>query len=868
MWPGCGSTQPAVNVHKLGLTVAEPSSTETDALSEPGLTSAEAGRRLADTGFNETTSGTRFSALGELLSGLANPLVLILLVSGVLAGVLGEWVNAAIIITIVLLSVAMNFAQSYRSQRTVRRLRDSVAPTATVLRDGVWRELNRRELVPGDVIRLGAGDLVPADARLLQAKHFYVQQAALTGESFPVQKQLRLGTSAGPSTGTEAPDRVFLGTSVVSGAATALVLQTGPRTAFGEIAGRLSTRPPETEFERGLRHFGGLIMRTVVFLVLFILVVNLALHRPAFESLLFAVSLAVGLTPEFLPMITTVTLAQGAEVMAREQVIVKHLPAIQNLGSIDILCSDKTGTLTSGEMTLERSVDGFGKPSPEVLRLAGLNSALETGIRSPLDTAILSAVAQLGQLDQKRDEVPFDFERRRLSVQVEAASGPLLITKGAPESVLAVCTEAWGRGSVVDLDQAARRRCEQTYRALSGEGLRVLGVATRAMAPEETCSAESESRMTLQGFLAFIDPPLPDVAETLAALRADGVEVKILSGDDPLVARHVCAQVGLDVGEVVTGEAVARLGDTALSQLAERTTVFARVSPAQKDRIILALRHRSHVVGYLGDGINDAPSLHTADVGISVAGAVDVARDAADIILLKQSLAVLHQGILAGRRAFGNVMKYLLMGTSSNFGNMFSMAAASLFLPFLPMLPTQILLNNFLYDFAQITIPTDRVDEAYLRRPQRWDIRVIRNFMLFIGPISSLFDFLTFWALLHVFHAAEAAFHTGWFIESLATQVLVVFVIRTVGNPFRSRPSWPLTLTCLAVVAIGTALPWTPLAAPLGLVALPAWYFAFLAGVTGTYLLLVQLLKGRLMKRLLPAPPSRTATTPSGANAV
>ncbi len=839
--------------------------TETSTASVPlGLTSAEAARRLAEVGVNETSSGNRFSALAELFSGLANPLVLILLVSGGISAALGEWVNAAIIITIVLLSVAMNFAQSYRSQRTVLRLRNSVAPTATVLRDGVWQELNRRELVPGDVLRLSAGDLVPADARLLETKHLYVQQAALTGESFPVEKQVGAPQPSGPTTGTEALDRVFLGTSVVSGTATAVVVQTGPRTAFGEIAARLATRAPETEFERGLRHFGGLIMRTVLFLVLFILVVNLALHRPAFESLLFAVSLAVGLTPEFLPMITSVTLAQGAERMARQKVIVKHLPAIQNLGSIDVLCSDKTGTLTSGEMKLDSSVDGFGVPSPEVLRLAALNSTFETGIHSPLDTAILRATGAASAVETKRDEVPFDFERRRLSVQVQTPSGPLLITKGAPESVLAVCTEAWGRGSVVDLDQASRRRCEQIYQAMSAEGLRVLGVATRPMPAEESCSVEAESRMTLQGFLAFIDPPLPDVGATLAALRADGVEVKILSGDDPLVARHVCAQVGLDVGEVVTGEALARLGDPALSQVAERTTVFARVSPAQKDRIILALRHRSHVVGYLGDGINDAPSLHTADVGISVAGAVDVAREAADIILLEHSLAVLHQGILAGRRAFGNVMKYLLMGTSSNFGNMFSMAAASLFLPFLPMLPTQILLNNFLYDTAQITIPTDNVDETYMRRPQRWDIRVIRNFMVFIGPISSVFDFLTFWVLLHVFHAAEAAFHTGWFVESLATQVLVVFVIRTAGNPFRSRPSWPLTLTCLAVVVLGTVLPWTPLARPLGFVALPAAYFLFLAAATVSYLLLVQLLKAPLMKQLVSPGPSTSARFQTG----
>jgi len=825
----------------------------------------EAAQRLAEAGFNETSAGSRWSAAAEILAGLANPLALILLVAGVVSGLLGETVNAVLIITMVLLSVAVNFVQTYRSQQTVLRLRNSVAPTATVRRDGTWQELSRRDVVPGDVVRLSAGDLVPADARLLEAKHLHVQQAALTGESFPVEKEASSGAFPTPGTGTDAPDRVFLGTSVVSGSGTALVLETGPRTVFGEIAARLAKRPPETEFERGLRHFGGLIMRTVVFLVLFILVVSLALHRPAFESLLFAVALAVGLTPEFLPMITTVTLAQGAVRMARQKVIVKHLPAIQNLGSIDILCSDKTGTLTTGELTLERGVDGFGRPTPEVLRLGALNSALETGIRSPLDAAILRAVQGEAPAGEKRDEVPFDFERRRLSVQVQTPAGLLLITKGAPESILSVCTEAWAGGNILDLDAAARLRCQQTYQAFGAEGLRAIGVATRLMPAEESCSVEAEQKMTLQGFLAFIDPPLPEVGATLEAMRADGVVVKILSGDDALVVRHVCAQVGLDVGEVVTGEAVERLGDTALAHVAEQTTVFARVSPAQKNRIIQALRHRSHVVGYLGDGINDAPSLHTADVGISVAGAVDVARDAADIILLQPSLAVLHQGIVAGRRAFGNVMKYLLMGTSSNFGNMFSMAAASVFLPFLPMLPTQILLNNFLYDLAQVTIPTDNVDETYMRRPQRWDMRVIRNFMLFIGPISSLYDFLTFWVLLRLFHATEAEFHTGWFIESLATQVLVLFVIRTAGNPLRSRPSLPLTLTALAVVAVGCLLPWTPAAAPLGLVPLPATYFLFLGVACGSYLVLVEVVKRRLTRQLLPRAPGGNTLQPAPA---
>ncbi|HMK73995.1 MAG TPA: magnesium-translocating P-type ATPase [Myxococcaceae bacterium] len=818
-----------------------------------GLSSAEAARRLAEVGPNQTADAGRWSMLSEAGAALGNPLVLILLVAGIVSGLLGELLNAAIIVVMVLLSAAVNFAQSYRSQRAVRRLRDSVAPTATVLRDGTWGELPRRLVVPGDLIRLSAGDLVPADARLLEARDLHVQQAALTGESFPAEKEAGRGhPSSGPA-GPEAPDKVFLGTSVVSGTGTARVEATGLHTAFGEIAARLISRPPETEFERGLRRFGALIMRTVVFLVLFILVVSLALHRPALESLLFAVALAVGLTPEFLPMITTVTLAQGAVRMARKKVIVKRLPAIQNLGSIDVLCSDKTGTLTLGELVLDRAVDAFGKESDEVLRLAARNSALETGIRSPLDAAILVAAKAQPSAEGKLDEVPFDFERRRLSILVDEPGGPLLITKGSPEGVFQISTSARRGGDPVTLDEAARARSQELYRGLSAEGLRVLAVATRRLSRGEPCGVQSERGMTLEGFLAFVDPPLPDVGRTLTALHHDGVTVKILSGDNELVVRHICSRVGLDAGEVMVGEEVERLGDTALGQVAERTTVFARVSPAQKNRLIQALRRRGHVVGYLGDGINDAPSLHTADVGISVASAVDVARDAADIILLQRSLAVLHQGIVAGRHAFGNVMKYLLMGTSSNFGNMLSMAAASLFLPFLPMLPTQILLNNFLYDLAQVTIPTDHVDRAYVHRPQRWDIRVIRNFMLGIGPISSLYDFLTFWVLLHVFRAGQELFHTGWFIESLATQVLVLFVIRTVGNPLRSRPSAPLAATCIAVVVLGALLPWTPLAGPLGFVRPPGAFFLFVGLATATYLVLVEVLKRRLVGRLVSA---------------
>jgi Mg2+-importing ATPase len=818
--------------------------------SSQGLTSAEAELRLAAVGPNEPTPVQQAAVLRQLLLFLTNPLVVILLAASIVAGALGEVVNAIIITVMVLLSIALNFIQTARSQQAADRLRAQVAPTATVRRDGDWRELPRRAVVPGDLIRLRAGDLIPADALLVEAHDLHVQQAALTGESLPVEKETSEPAEVASSP-AEAQNRVFLGTSVVSGTATARVTATGRQTAFGDIAARLAAKPPETEFERGMRRFGLLIMRTVVFLVLFVFLVNVVARRDLFESLLFAIALAVGLTPEFLPMITSVTLGQGALHMARRKVIVKHLAAIQNFGSIDVLCSDKTGTLTSSDMELSQVFDPLGQPSERALLLTYLNSFHETGIKSPLDIAILKHVSLDVQSYRKLGEIPFDFERRRLSVAVEHEGERLLITKGAPESVLAGCISYEVNGQQHPLDTQTRNKCEATYKHLSAQGYRVLAVAYRSLPMQPAYRLHDERELVLVGYAAFFDPPLEDSAAVLERLRRDGIQVKILSGDNELVTRHVCEQVGLDPGRIVLGEELERMTDAALAHIAEQTTIFARVSPAQKNRIILALKNRSHVVGFLGDGINDAPSLHAADVGISVSTAVDVAKDAAEIILLERSLRVLHQGILEGRKAFGNVMKYLLMGTSSNFGNMFSMAGAVVFLPFLPMLPTQILLNNFLYDLAQVTIPTDNVDASFVKKPHRWDITLIRNFMIIIGPISSIFDFLTFFILLRVFNASESLFHTGWFVESLATQTLVLFIIRTAGNPLHSRPSRPLILTTLLIVTVASILPFTPLANPLGFTPLPLTYFAFLAGMTALYLFLVELVKRRLMSRML-----------------
>jgi P-type Mg2+ transporter len=817
-----------------------------------GLSSREAGERLSQYGPNEPAPAKRGAAMIELFLLFLNPLVIILLVAALASFFLGDAGDALIILVIILLSISINFFQTYRSQQAIKKLRADVTPTATAHRNGTWQEIPRREVVPGDVVRVVAGDLIPADGQILEARDLYVQQAALTGESLPVEKRPD-HDGAADAKGVDAPNLVFMGTSVVSGTGTAVILATGPRTSFGAIAERLATRQPETDFERSMKRFGYLIMRAVFFLVLFILVVRVAMHKDAFESFLFAVALAVGLTPEFLPMITSVTLARGAVRMAREQVVVKHLQAIQNFGTIDILCSDKTGTLTTGQMVLGSAVDYLGNPSDRPLALAYLNSKFETGIRSPLDDAILKTHRADRDVYVKCDEIPFDFERRRLSIVVatkEAGStDTILITKGAPEGILDLSDSFEADGKTVPLDPDARLRCRKTFDNLSAQGFRVLGVAYRNVNAQPSYGVQDERSLIFAGYLTFADPPNPDSAASLAAMKRDGVELKILTGDNELVARHVCEQVGLENPMIVLGDELDRTSDPALQYLAEQATVFARVSPVQKHRIIHALKLRGHVVGYMGDGINDAPSLHAADVGISVFSAVDVAREAADIILLKPGLEVLHKGIIEGRRASANVLKYILMGTSSNFGNMFSMAGASLFLPFLPMLPTQILLNNFLYDAAQITIPTDNVDEHYLQAPRKWDMTLVRNFMIYIGPISSIYDFLTFYVLLHFLHASQPEFHTGWFVESLATQTLVLFVIRTTRNPFKSRPSIPLAITTILIVVVGIWLPYSFLAHRLGFTALPGLFFTFLAMSTATYLLLVELAKRLLFSR-------------------
>jgi Mg2+-importing ATPase len=816
-----------------------------------GLTAAAAQARLRQIGPNEVRPAHRFEAVFEILRYVANPLVLVLLLASVISAMLGQAVSATVIALMVALSIAMNVTQTYRSQAAARRLQAEVGATATVTRDGAVRDIPAREAVPGDVVHLAAGDLVPADGRLLMAKDLFLNEAALTGESLPAEKHaIPEGVRASDLPG--ATPAVFRGTSVVSGTGLAVVVRTGMATELGHIAGALADRPPETDFERGTRRFGMLILRVILFLVLFVFLVNALARHDLLESFLFAVALAVGLTPELLPMIVSITLASGAVRMAQRKVIVKRLAAIENFGSMDVLCSDKTGTLTRGQITVDRHVNLAGESDEDVIRLAALNSAHQTGLRSPMDDAILRHEHPAPGRYRGVDEIPFDFARRRLSVVVEDGGARLLVTKGAPESVLPLCIKGAADGATRPLDAAARARAEDLFHRLSADGYRVLAVAWRQVDLQPAYSVADERDLVLAGFAAFLDPPHDDVDETITALHADGVQIKILTGDNELVTRHICLQVGLDAGDIVLGDALDRMSDPALAAVAERTTVFARVSPAQKTRVIYALRSRGHVVGCLGDGINDAPALRAADVGISVQNAVDVARDAADIILLEKRLEVLHDGVVEGRRSFANVMKYVLMGTSSNFGNMVSMAAASLFLPFLPMLPLQILLNNFLYDLSQVAIPTDRVDPSYMIKPRHWNVGFIRRYMLVLGPISSIFDLATFAIMLWGFHAGPTLFHTGWFVESLATQTLVIFVIRTAGPPWASLPSAALAGTVGAGLGVGALLPFTPLAPWLGFTPLPPLFFTVIAAMVVAYLGAVELVKRRLYARDVP----------------
>ena len=810
-----------------------------------GLSDAEAKTRLARFGPNLFRERQDRSLLLQYLARFKNPLVIILLVASAVSAFTGEVTNFLIISFIVLLSVTLDFVQEYRANAAAEKLRLSVSVRAIALRDGKPVEVAVTQVVPGDVVLLSAGDLIPADGRVLEARDFFVKQALLTGESYPVEKR----PGALPEAATdlqEATNAVFMGTSVISGSARVLVVKTGTVTAIGEIADSVSRPSAPTSFEIGTRRFGMLIMRLTVLMVMFVLLVNTLFHKPLLESFLFAVALAVGLTPGLLPMVISVTLSRGALRMARKQMIVKRLSAIQDLGSMDVLCTDKTGTLTEAKIRLERHVNAEGQPSERVLELAYLNSFFETGLKSPLDEAILAHPhIDIGAW-KKIDEVPFDFERRRVSVLIDDGNTRWLVVKGAADEIVGLCThyEADSAELQRPMDEAALAAIHTRYNALEEEGFRVLGIARRQVPLDHPHAVVGdETELVLAGFAAFLDPPKESAASALEALKNVGVAIKIVTGDSDLVTRHVCAQLKIPVTGLLTGKEIAQLDDLALRARVETVNLFCRVNPSQKDRVILALKARGHVVGYLGDGINDAPSLHSADVGLSVDSAVDVAKEAADMILLKHDLHVIHAGVLEGRRTFGNIMKYIMMGTSSNFGNMFSMAGAALILPFLPMLPTQILLNNILYDISEVPIPLDEVDAEEILSPHVLDLNFIRNFMLVIGPISSLFDFLTFYIMLAVLQADEKLFQTGWFVESLCTQVLVIFIIRTRGNPLKSHAHPLLTATSLTVVAIAALLPFTSIGTHFGFVPPPAKFYFILGAMVLVYLFAVELAK-------------------------
>ncbi len=808
--------------------------------SDVGLTAGDAAASLRVVGPNQIAATRRKRLLTDLAERFGNPLVLILLFAAAISAFTGDAPSFAIISTIVLVSVILDVTQERQAQNAAERLREQVSVTAKVMRDGQAVDIPATEVVPGDIVLLAAGNLVPADARLIEARNLYIDEALLTGEPYPAEKSAALPT-AEAARETEFPSNlVFMGSSVVSGSAKALVVATGHAAQLGSIASALLKPAPPTAFAMGIQKFGMMVVRATVLLVLFVVLVNLLFHQSLLESFLFALALAVGLTPELLPMIVSVTLAHGALRMADKQVIVKRQSAIDDLGSMDVFCSDKTGTLTEARIKLIREVDFAGQDSSTVMQFGQLNAAFETGLKSPLDEAILAA----GKVNltpwRKIDEVPFDFERRRVSILVENGHRRLLIVKGAPEDVLRLASHYEQQGSAPSaLDDATRATADATFNALGAEGFRVLAVAWREVeADRQHADITDETGLTFAGFLAFLDPPKPGARSALTALAELGIAVKIVTGDNEQVTRHVCGELGLTVTGTLTGPEIASMTDEALLASVDDTTLFCRVTPPQKSRIIGTLRRKGHVVGYLGDGINDAPPLHAADVGFSVDTAVDVAKAAAAMILLRKDLGVLAEGVREGRKTFVNILKYMMMGTSSNFGNMFSMAGAVLFLPFLPMLPTQILLNNLLYDLSETMIPLDRVSEAMVAQPRRWNLDIVRNFMLVFGPISSVFDFATFSLMLWVFHADAALFRTGWFVESLATQVLVIFVIRT-AEPLHDPPHPALTASTFTAFLLAVMLPYSPLAAWFGFVPIPAQLLASLALVTAAYLVLV-----------------------------
>ena len=820
-----------------------------------GLTAQEAAVRLASVGRNAIGEFEGFTRLGVLWNQLKSPLLLLLVFAAAASAATGEWVDAVIVIVIVLASAGIGYSREYRAQSAAEELRAKVQVHTQVLRDGVPRSVPLTEVVPGDVALLSAGSVVPADSLLLEATDFFVNEAVLTGESFPVQKRQAQLDVAVPL--ARRYNCVHLGTSVRSGSARCLVVATGENTAFGTIAHRLKLRPPETEFDRGIRHFGYLLTSAMTVMTVVVLVVNLLLGRPLVETLLFSVALAVGLSPELLPAILSINLARGAHSMAAHGVLVRRLNAIENLGSMDVLCTDKTGTLTEGVVQLDGAWDATGVPSTAVMEIAATNAALQAGLVNPLDEAIQKAHQPELAGVEKVAEIPYDFVRKRLSVIVRRDERTRLLMKGAVEQVLSVCTS---KPDGQPLDEEARAQLRERAAAWNTQGIRVLAVATRDMPAQASYGRDDESGLAFAGFLTFLDRPKAGVSDTLVELRQLGVAVKIITGDSAAVAQHVTTSVGLQADRMLTGPQLDGLHDDALWHAAEQTVVFAEVDPNQKERIILALKKTGHVVGFLGDGINDAPAMHAADTSLSVESAVDVAREAADFVLLERDLGVIRQGIAEGRRTFANTLKYILTTTSANLGNMLSMAVASLFLPFLPLLAGQILLNNFLSDVPAVGLAGDSVDVELVDRPHRWDMRFLGRFMVEFGCLSSLFDFLTFGLLLWVFMAPPDLFRTGWFVESLLTELVIALVVRTQRPFWRSRPGNLLLWSSMGVMALTFAIPYLPYASLLDFTPLPAGVLLALIAIAALYVGATEILKASFYRR-------QGARSPAGATA-
>jgi Mg2+-importing ATPase len=850
-----GAAKPVVSEELL-----EKAHQETDAVLKDlesqvgGLAGAEAEARIKRYGLNEIAREKRPSPLMRLLDNVKNPLVLLLAALGILSYVTGDLRAMVVIFVMVLLGVVLRFFQELRADTAAEKLKAMVNTTATLVRDGRESEVALKYLVPGDIVRLAAGDMVPADVRVISAKDLFLNQAALTGESLPEEKK------AAPASGEiqnplDLPDICFLGSNVESGTATAVVIHTGDRTYFGALAASIVGQRQLTSFDKGVNKFTWLMIRFIAVMVPAVFLINGLTKHNWLEAFLFAMAVAVGLTPEMLPMIVTVNLSKGALAMARKKVIVKRLNAIQNFGAADVLCTDKTGTLTQGKIVLEKHLDVHGHESERVLHYGYMNSYYQTGLKNLMDEAIL----EHGHLEEdlkvktdyrKIDEIPFDFQRRRMSVIVEDKKNQhILICKGAVEEIMRLSTHVEVDGQVLGVTPEHDAHRKLLVGELNAQGFRVVAVAYKVMPgdnDEPNYTVRDESDMTLLGYLAFLDPPKETAAEALKRLKTLNVDVKILTGDNEIITAYICQQVGMPVDKILLGSQIEAMSATELAEAVVDCGIFAKLAPAQKEHLIRALQSRGHVVAFMGDGINDAPALKAADVGVSVDGAVDIAKESSDIILMENSLLVLEQGVLEGRRVFGNIIKYIKMAASSNFGNMFSVVGASAFLPFLPMLPIQVLTNNLLYDFSQTTIPSDAVDADWLKKPRKWTIGEIQRFILFIGPISSIFDYATFFIMLYIFNAWNnpALFHTGWFVESLFTQTLIIHVIRTNKIPFlQSRASWQLIATSMIIVTVGAWLTVSPLAATLGFVPLPPLFWLYLAGLLICYVILTQLVK-------------------------